>query len=107
MSKKLRDNGLWESSRMMLPEHKEAIQAWRRRQDRRSRPELDEQEWEKIDAALNWSLRTGEPVAVRVYDPYEDQIVTGVVERVDQAARRIKVDGEWFAIDDIIGVDRG
>jgi hypothetical protein len=105
MEKKLEGNGLWESSRMILPEHKEELQAWRRRRERRSRPELDEQEKERIDAALNWSLRTRKPVTVRVYDPYEDQIVTGVVERVDRLLRRIRVDGEWFAIGDIIGVE--
>ncbi|WNR46592.1 hypothetical protein [Paenibacillus roseipurpureus] len=29
MSKKLEKNGLWESSRMMLPQHREAFQSWR------------------------------------------------------------------------------
>ena len=29
MSKKLQNNGLWESSRMMLPQHREAFQSQR------------------------------------------------------------------------------
>ena len=74
---------------------------------RRERPVLDEQEWERINEAIMRSLHERVPVRLRMYDPLEECIVEGVVERVDQAARRIKVDGEWFAIDDIIGVDRG
>jgi len=105
MAKKLESNGLWESSRMMLPEHKEQIHAWRRRRERRSRPELDEQEWERIDAALNWSLRTRKPVRIRLYDPYEERVIIGAVERVDRLLRRVRVDGEWFAIGDIIGAE--
>lgn len=68
---------------------------------------LDEQEAETISAAIAESLQERVPVRLRRFDPYEDCVIEGIVERVDRAARRIKVDGEWFAIDDIIGVDRG
>ena len=103
-------NLLWESSRMILPEHKERILSHRdevRRGGRRERPVLDEQEAELIASAIAESLTERVPVRLRRFDPYEDCVIEGIVERVDQAARRIKVDGEWFAIDDIIGVDRG
>jgi hypothetical protein len=105
MSKKLQGNGLWESSRMMLPEHKEAILAWRRRSERRSRPELDVYERERIDAAIAWSLRTRKPVRLQMYDPQEECVVEGIVERVDPLQKRIRVDGEWFTVVDIIGAD--
>lgn len=105
MSKKLEGNGLWESSRMILPEHKERIQEWRQRRNQRSRPELDEQELEHINAAIAWSLQTREPVRLKMYDPYEELALIGVVERVDRQLGRIRVNGDWFKIDDIIGVD--
>jgi catalase (peroxidase I) len=48
-------NLLWESSRMILPEHKERILSHRdevRRGGRRERPVMDEQEWERINEAI-------------------------------------------------------
>ena len=105
MAKKLSENGLWESSRVILPEHKEQIHAWRRRRERRSRPELDEQEQERIDTALSWSLRAGEPVRIRLYDPYEERVIVGVVERVDRLLRRVRIADEWVNMGDITGVD--
>lgn len=52
-------NLLWESSRIILPEHKERIRIRReeaRRGGKRDRPELDEQEWERINEAITRSL---------------------------------------------------
>jgi hypothetical protein len=41
MGKKLEGNGLWESSRMMLPEHKSRIRKNERETQRRIKPVLD------------------------------------------------------------------
>ena len=102
-------NLLWEASRMILPEHKERIRTRReeaRRGGRRERPVLDEQEWELIQAAVARSLHERVPVRLRMYDPLEELVVEGIVERVDQVSRRIRVDGEWFDMADIVGVER-
>jgi hypothetical protein len=54
VSKKLELNGLWESSRMMLPQHKEA--AIKRKESQRIlRPIRDEQEIQNISAVLSLS----------------------------------------------------
>ena len=100
-------NLLWESSRIILPEHKERIRILReeaRRGGKRERPQLDEQEWERIQEAVARSLHERVPVRLRMYDPLEDLVVEGIVEQVDPVRRRIRVDGEWFEIADIIGV---
>lgn len=47
MSKKLELNGLWESSRMMLPQHKESAIRNRRESQRIMHPIRDEQEIQK------------------------------------------------------------
>jgi len=102
-------NLLWEASRMILPEHKERIRTRReeaRRGGKRERPTLDEQEAERINKAIMRSLHERESIRLRMYDPLEECIVEGVVERVDQVSRRIRVDGEWFEVADIIGVER-
>ena len=94
---------------MILPEHKERIRIRRdeaRRGGRRERPALDEQEVERINAAIAWSLHERVSVRLRMYDPYEELVVEGIVEQVDSVRRRIRVDGEWFEVADIIGVER-
>jgi len=102
-------NLLWESSRMILPEHKERIRIRReeaRRGGKRERPELDEQEAERINEAIMRSLHERVSVRLRMYDPLEECIVEGVVERVDQVSRRIMVNGDWFDVRDIVGAER-
>ena len=93
---------------MILPEHKERIRIRRdeaRRGGRRERPVLDEQEAERINEAIMRSLHERVSVRLRMYDPYEELVVEGVVEQVDSVRRRIRVDGEWFDMADIVGVE--
>ncbi len=103
MGKRLEDNGLWESSRMILPEHREAMLAETFNAKTKIKPILDEQEWDVILAAIRDSLNHKHPVSLRVYDQFEDLRLVGIVERVQSG--QIRMDGEWFRINDIIGVD--
>lgn len=101
MRKKLESNGLWESSRMMLPEHKVAINDHSESLRRRERIELDEQEWERISRAVSESLLRRQPIAIRLFHPVELLTVIGIIDRVDELRGRFMVDGEWFPIGDI------
>lgn len=101
MRKKLEGNGLWESSRMMLPEHKYAINEWSGETMRRERVQLDEQEWDHVSRAVSDSLQHRQPIIVRLYHPEELLTVIGVVDRVDPLKGRFMVDGEWFPVGDI------
>ncbi|WP_141505945.1 YolD-like family protein [Paenibacillus luteus] len=103
MRKKLEGNGIWESSRMMLPEHKVAINEQEQASRQRQRIELDEQEWENISRFVMESLQQRHPIAIRLFHPLEELSVIGVVDRVDQLKGRFMVDGEWFSIRDIEG----
>ncbi|MGI2294199.1 YolD-like family protein [Paenibacillus sp. GXUN7292] len=103
MSKKLQCNGLWESSRMMLPEHKATIISNNEALKRRQRIELDEQEWEEISRVMALSLKTRNFAVIRMYHQYEDLQIVGIVDRIDQLAGQFLVDGEWFKINDIQG----
>lgn len=102
--KKLEGNGMWESSRMMLPEHIVQINELAKEQKKRSRIDLDEQEWESISQAMAASLQHRKEVTLRMYHPIEELNVVGIVDRVDQMKGRFMVDGEWFEIRDIEGV---
>ena len=99
-------NLLWESSRMILPEHKEKIRSRRdeaRRGGRRERPALDEQQRERIEAALAWSLERGRPIRLELYGPYGNETVEGAVEEVRPDRRQIRVGGRWIGTADIVG----
>ncbi|GGF87897.1 YolD-like family protein [Paenibacillus aceti] len=86
---KLYGNGLWESSRMMLPEHKEAILSSNRVLKKKLRAELDEQELERVSRILMESLEEGREVKLLLFGEYEDQELRGTVIRVDSGRRRI------------------
>ncbi|WP_028611105.1 YolD-like family protein [Paenibacillus harenae] len=103
MRKKLEGNGLWESSRMMLPEHKVAINEHEAVLRRRQRVELDEQEWEHVARSVTESLQQRQQIKLRLFHPIEELTVIGIVDRVDQLKGRFMVDGEWFPIGDIEG----
>lgn len=109
MRGKLYGNGLWESSRMMLPEHKEAILRSNRNQERKERSVLDEQELERISRVLAASLQTKKPVRLRLFGEWQGREVLGTVTRVDPGGRRacLRTEAglEWIALADIVGAE--
>lgn len=107
MSKKLENNGLWESSRMMLPEHKERIIAENLefKHRRPTKPTLDEQQWEEIMRVLMASLGMRVAAQFKLYHEYEDCAAIGIVDKVDPYTRTFIIDGERFRMEDIIGAN--
>ncbi|WP_138753558.1 YolD-like family protein [Paenibacillus sinopodophylli] len=104
MKKKLTGNGLWESSRMMLPENKVAINKLFVEKQKRQRTELDEQECTIISQLFDASLNNRQEIKLQMFHPTEELEVIGIIDRVDQLNGRFMVDGEWFVIRDIEGV---
>lgn len=105
--KKLEGNGLWESSRMMLPEHKETIIRKQNEENLKTRLELDPQEVELIEQAINESFHERRCLTVKVWGEYEDTILRGVVVTVQTYLREIKLsigkgEWKWIKIDNII-----
>ncbi|GIP57931.1 hypothetical protein J15TS10_17450 [Paenibacillus woosongensis] len=84
---------------MIMPQHREAAQQQIKEESMRKRVELCDQEKEQIGRFILQSYKTRQPVKLRMYDEYEEVYVIGVVERVDSL--RFRVDGEWFALEDI------
>jgi len=101
MSLKLTGNGLWESSRMMLPEHKVRIQQQNHELKRRERIEIDNQEWQSISRMVCESMQLRHLITIRMYHPFEELQIIGIVDRVDTINNRFMVDGEWFLLLDI------
>lgn len=102
---KLQGNTLWESSRMMIVEHVEALINYGEDLNKRGRIYLDDQEMEYISSLLQSSLQQRNVIKVKLYHPFEHTEVIGVVERIDRSIGRFKVDGEWFTLGDIEGVE--
>lgn len=103
MSKKLEGNGLWEGSRMMLPEHKIAINAWSKTTTIRTRIELATHEIEEISRVLAESFQMRVTVKVFLYDKYEQSEVIGIIEKIDQYRRRFMVNETWIMFEDLEG----
>lgn len=108
MSKKLNGNGLYESSRFIMPEHREAMIAHEKERNKRSMPVLDRQEKESINSALLYSLYAHERVRIRVFRPYKDVELTGFVITINNYIKEVKlcVGDERYEIikfSDIIG----
>ena len=104
MAKKLEGNGMWESSRMILPEHREEILKRNREINKRIMPRLHEDEWELYFRIINESFNSKKNIKVIVFDDYEDIEYIGAVERIDQHKSTIKLDNVWVRFGVIIKV---
>jgi hypothetical protein len=110
MSKKLEANGIWESSRMIIPQHKEAAIRQMTEIKRFPRPTLDEQEIALISEALMKSAAYLKSITLTMYSEYEPRIITGVVSSFDRTQCRLdtvdQVDGsrdwEWIQFTDVL-----
>lgn len=109
--KKLHGNGLWESSRFIVPELSQRInEDQQKKLLRSSRPELDEQEQEYIVRCLYESLKEDEEITIRIWSPREDLRYKGTVIKVLQDSKQIKFslengEIEYFFFSDIVGVE--
>ncbi|WP_028592456.1 YolD-like family protein [Paenibacillus massiliensis] len=107
MGKKLQGNGLFESSRFMLPEHAERMRQHYIEETRKSKPILDAQEIEQIEQALVNSYNRRVPVELKVFDPFEDVRLSGVVTALNTSIREIKLrqgeeDYKWIKLSHIM-----
>lgn len=102
-------NMMWESSRMMLPEHKERILGHRETLGRKERPVLDEQEAEAMARRIGEALASGEPVTLTLFGDLVDRKETGVVAKIEPQRGRIRLvtedGGCWLAFADVIGAE--
>ncbi|WP_339194537.1 YolD-like family protein [Paenibacillus sp. FSL P4-0176] len=88
---KLEGNGIFESSRMILPEHREAMLRHQREKQRRGKPILDEQAIEEIIRALAESFHEKTKVDLVVFSPFDDEYYSGVVIGINQRMGRVNM----------------
>lgn len=103
-------NLLWEGSRMMLPEHREALLQKQLESKKKSRPDLDPHQLENIQYILAESMEEKSEITLVLYHPYGSSEINGYVVRADHIARRILFqtdDGDkWIPLSDILDAKR-
>lgn len=101
-------NLMWESSRMMLPEHKEQILQHQKELEKKTKPIMDEQQAEIFSHILFEAMVNKLNVKIKVFDPYNDRYVTGKILKLDPVRRQIKVSSQgesvWIKLEHIIDV---
>lgn len=103
-------NVMWESSRMMLPQHKDAIRTYDRESVLRVRPELTEEEREEMFGRLAVSRANTLNVTIAVFNAYgEDRIINGIVTGLDPRYKLVKIevgyDWELVEFENVVRVD--
>lgn len=106
--KKLHGNGMWEASRMMLPEHRQAILQHRNEWKRKEKPLLDEQRLDELSRQIVEAMQTNSVVRVEIYHPYRMQEVTGQITMLDTLNSRIELKNQkeavWVSLSEILDV---
>lgn len=103
-------NLMWESSRMMLPEHVEAILEYNEEIKKEKKPVLDEQELEQIQIIIMESLQYTVDVKITYLEGGYFEELIGVVSKVDMQLKQIKLETEddyfYVFINCIVAVER-
>lgn len=82
-----RGNKLWESHRMILPEHEEVLWQARQREKEYRMPELEEDALQEISRWIEWSYLEEQPILLTVAGKYVPRKFIGYVTRIDPVER--------------------
>lgn len=83
-------NLMWESSRMMLPEHREQFLEHRKQLGTKTAPELDDQERDRLDQLLAMAARDHQTVRLTLFDPFDNLTYKGTIQSLDAMKKRLK-----------------
>ncbi|MFD2670165.1 YolD-like family protein [Marinicrinis sediminis] len=104
-------NLLWESSRMMLPEHKEQFMQYRRERDPQPRPLFTTEHQQELAAHLSEAYQQQERITLTVYDPFQPRVLSGRITALDPSLKQLKLvqddeDVHWVPFKQIVNLDR-
>lgn len=100
-------NLMWESSRMMLPEHKARIRKHQKELTKRTKPIIDEQQMALFSQIISDAMKQNLDLRIQLFHPYHDHFVTGKVEKVvpGQQLKLVSAeDSEWIAFTEMIDI---
>ncbi|WP_339234551.1 YolD-like family protein [Paenibacillus sp. FSL R5-0517] len=106
MRSRLKYNGLYDTSRMIMPGHREAWLAQCEQQKRRGKPELDDQEMQRISEVLVDSYNRSSNVELILFNPFFEEPISGVAVGLNSARCEIKMMLEdWVSLAEIVSVN--
>jgi len=102
-------NVIWESSRMMLPEHKEWIRKNQKKKQYTEMPELDEQEISLIADQLQLAWETKSLVQLTCHHPLHPIQLAGQISKIDHVSRALQLNTEsgreWVRLEKVIAAE--
>ncbi|MFC0299898.1 YolD-like family protein [Virgibacillus soli] len=101
-------NLLWESSRMMLPEHKEVLQRHQKELDKRIIPLFDEQQNELFSHVIVEAIKQNKDVKIQYFHPYEDRYIVGKIEKISPERDKIRISSKdndmWICLSEVLDI---
>lgn len=100
-------NKVFESSRFIMPQHREQHLKLEIEMRRKARPEMDEQRLQDIAYTIGEAVSLNAPLTITVFGSLEDEEFNGRILKVDQHTKRIKLETgpdewEWMPITEIV-----
>jgi hypothetical protein len=111
MTKQLDD--MW-SSKWVLPEHREALIEDDRNLERKTKPELNDQEIQLLIELISGSLKYKHILTLTLYGDFQPETIIGTVISEESLKRKIKIkpwdpkamqEHVWISLSDIIRVE--
>ncbi|GIM47707.1 hypothetical protein DNHGIG_32560 [Collibacillus ludicampi] len=104
------DGNIFESMRIILPEHRATMRRLEKEAKGQPRPVLDEQKIEEMSRVLTDAIQDSRPVKVTMYNPFGHELVVMVPEKIDSYAKTLTgkdLDGNvrYIPLTDLIDVE--
>ncbi|WP_099157254.1 YolD-like family protein [Virgibacillus ndiopensis] len=96
-------NLMWESTRMMLPEHKQRIREHQKELLKKTKPILDEQQKLDIGFKLQCALHNDLTVEVKHFDNGDYLTAKGKLVKIDTSKIKLN-DGKEIKLDNVLDV---
>ncbi|MFT8320147.1 MAG: YolD-like family protein [Bacillus sp. (in: firmicutes)] len=101
-------NLMWESSRMMLPEHKQVLQRHQKELTKKTKPIMDEQQIALFSMYITRSIEQGLTLKIQLFHEYEDVYFIGKVQKILVERKEIKIShakgSEYIGLDEMIDI---
>ncbi|WP_416150748.1 YolD-like family protein [Salipaludibacillus sp. HK11] len=101
-----RGNLMWEGSRMMLPEHIQALRNRKKSKKQDPRPSLEEDDLTEFSLIATDSLNHMLHVTVVYWRDGFDQEITGVIDHMDHHLKRLKINGQWIHVRELKKIEK-
>lgn len=99
----------WESSRMMLPEHVDALNVYAREEKKLTKPTLDQQTYEELNMLLSEAMGETLPIQIKYFNCGEIYLWVGFATKYDSLNHKLDTQDKMgtpkrFALNEIIDI---